>query len=1207
MVEDMFNIWAFFLQLKWPPVDQSAIFDKIAKIKRLYRHVLSLCQAPPTPFKVKSTQVRHFQLALFFISFDTPGNLNNNGGTRGIGTGLAQEQMAGNRAVVVGGRCQLNGCLTLKMVLESKQRRRNMRGYQKGVKAVPSHSIIKPVRGGYRERDCQGGGVRTSSRQGCHQRQVVFAPPWEATFPFLLWEEEGHVQRGSTEDLDTQRLAGPRFAMASETEPKRAAWVVGSRVVRGPDWQWAKQDGGKGRLGTVRAFERAGQVRVVWDNGNIANYRCADADDLQVFDSAPTGIAHDGVLCNSCRALPIVGIRWRCAECLNLDLCTACYHGDRHALRHRFYSIAQPSGRFVLQKSRSKSRKLVVRGVLPGARVMRGCDWQWNEQDGGQDKRGKVIETRDWCEAQPRSAVCVRWECGSENLYRMGFLGMVDVKCMHYGKGRTFYVDHCPVLAVLSGDQHPLGLQAGERVCVALELELVQMFQHGHGGWSDGMLETLDTTGTICEIDGDLDALVAYPSGNRWTLNPAVLIKVNIEDDENDSHGTSRFTRDCDHDSIDTITPKQQVSLLFVLDLKPPVLLNGNQGHSYFPVKGTQYSAYTSTRLNSLHFIFTKIETILPCCTPNLSTKFRLKPSIIFELRQVSKRGRRYTIISTLFTGSEMSKREEDLLDAVLLGDTVKTEELLMQDGVHPRRLALQVACESGQVEVLQLLLRHGADPEAQDNDGNRAIHHAMASPCAPVVVALCLAGADINVRNQHRKTPLHQAIRRANMEVARTLLQNGAHPSLQDCEGDSPLHEAVSSGVPEAMQLLLAVGADVCLTNDNGFNALHYATLLGNTTAVELLLSLSSVLGLTDLRKADGYAALHLAALNNRIEAAKVLMEQGKASVNLQNSKQQTPLHLAVMRRHVQLVQLLLEGGAQTNLQDHDGDTALHEAMRPGRDLASPTIGLYANQVSFGSCEGGQLEITEMLLGHGVDASFRNKHGQTAADLCSDPALVQVLSTSLQELHSTLPVSGLPVAADGQLQECLVCSSGRPDTIFVPCGHAVACKDCATRIRHCLLCRKPVQERNQLYECVICAEGLATVVFEPCGHACVCIKCALRARRCLECRQAVESTNSLVTQHPGGTPDRVVYPSGQLSAPTSPAIRTPTNQPREGMGDLERQLQQIKDQTMCPVCLDRTKNMVFMCGHSTCQRCSDRVTECPICRKRIRGRVLLY
>lgn len=47
--------------------------------------------------------------------------------------------------------------------------------------------------------------------------------------------------------------------------------------------------------------------------------------------------------------------------------------------------------------------------------------------------------------------------------------------------------------------------------------------------------------------------------------------------------------------------------------------------------------------------------------------------------------------------------------------------------------------------------------------------------------------------------------------------------------------------------------------------------------------------------------------------------------------------------------------------------------------------------------------------------------------------------------------------------------------------------------------------------------------------------------------------------------------------------------------------------QTMCPVCLDRLKNMIFLCGHGTCQMCGDRMSECPICRKAVDKRILLY
>ena len=47
--------------------------------------------------------------------------------------------------------------------------------------------------------------------------------------------------------------------------------------------------------------------------------------------------------------------------------------------------------------------------------------------------------------------------------------------------------------------------------------------------------------------------------------------------------------------------------------------------------------------------------------------------------------------------------------------------------------------------------------------------------------------------------------------------------------------------------------------------------------------------------------------------------------------------------------------------------------------------------------------------------------------------------------------------------------------------------------------------------------------------------------------------------------------------------------------------------QVMCPVCMDRIKNMIFLCGHGTCQLCGDRMTECPICRKPVEKRILLY
>ena len=78
--------------------------------------------------------------------------------------------------------------------------------------------------------------------------------------------------------------------------------------------------------------------------------------------------------------------------------------------------------------------------------------------------------------------------------------------------------------------------------------------------------------------------------------------------------------------------------------------------------------------------------------------------------------------------------------------------------------------------------------------------------------------------------------------------------------------------------------------------------------------------------KKDDGYTALHLAALNNHVDIADLLINMGKANLDRQNVNLQTALHLAVERQHVQIVKLLVRKGANLNIPDKDGDTPLHE-----------------------------------------------------------------------------------------------------------------------------------------------------------------------------------------------------------------------------------------------------------------------------------------
>ena len=126
---------------------------------------------------------------------------------------------------------------------------------------------------------------------------------------------------------------------------------------------------------------------VQWDSGSRTNYRTGymGAYDLRVFDSAPIGVRHPNISCNGCNKHGIAGMRWKCSVCSNFDLCSYCYHADKHDLSHsflRFDHINSTGIPVPKRSSKSSGVKVTAKGIFVGARVMRGFDWDWGNQDG---------------------------------------------------------------------------------------------------------------------------------------------------------------------------------------------------------------------------------------------------------------------------------------------------------------------------------------------------------------------------------------------------------------------------------------------------------------------------------------------------------------------------------------------------------------------------------------------------------------------------------------------------------------------------------------------------------------------------------------------------------------------------------------------------------------------------------------------------------
>lgn len=835
---------------------------------------------------------------------------------------------------------------------------------------------------------------------------------------------------------------------------------------------------------------------------------------------------------------------------------------------------------------------------------------------------------------------------------------MADLKVVNDAKGQTVYRDHLPLLGQHgSGRNGPHGLQIGDQVKVDLELEIVQSLQVGHGGWTDGMFECLGTTGVIVSIDEDHDIVVSYPSGNRWTFNPAVLTKVPVSPSHNAQFSVGDIVQIC--------SDLERIKIL-------------QKGH------GEWAAAMTPTlgSIGRIQQIYNDNDLKIEVC----GTSWTYNPSAVTKISYPS--GERLSaILKKIFETHSTGDINLELVKSAANGDVQTCEEVLMRkeadvNGMFGGHTALQAASQHGHIEVVKLLLKHNADVEIEDKDGDRAIHHAAFGNEPAVIELLAKAGADLNIRNNRRQTPLHIGVNKGYVGVVKALLKLGCHPSLQDSEGDTPLHDAISKKYDDMVTLLLDHNADIKVTNNNGFNALHHAALRGNPSAMWMLLVMSPRRWVVDEPKDDGYTALHLAALNNHVSVAKLLIHHGKADMDIQNLNLQTALHLAVERQHAQIVRLLVREGANLNITDKDGDTPMHEALRHHtlsqikqlqgvKDIGKLLMGL-----------GSQDEVHEakssaaiacFLAGSGADLSIKNKKGQTPLDLCPDPNLYKALTKAHKdkETDQLEPREG---DVDLCLEECLVCSDHKRETLFQPCGHVACCFSCAPRVKKCLICREPVLSYTKIDECMVCSYKKSSVLFKPCGHMVACEFCAPLIRKCLQCRVPIikqlafstccgareeEATNRYVeTSETSEEEDERLnrfkdkkplqgavggyhakkdnqQAEGAAGIPSTSAIAVPgpstsagpsnidsamlhaCNAPLMNNGSrdatsadyqkLQQQLQDIKEQTMCPVCLDRLKNMIFLCGHGTCQLCGDRMSECPICRKAVEKRILLY
>ncbi|OWM78462.1 hypothetical protein CDL15_Pgr016186 [Punica granatum] len=96
--------------------------------------------------------------------------------------------------------------------------------------------------------------------------------------------------------------------------------------------------------------------------------------------------------------------------------------------------------------------------------------------------------------------------------------------------------------------------------------------------------------------------------------------------------------------------------------------------------------------------------------------------------------------------------------------------------------------------ELVRILLGAGADPTAEDSNGQTALHAAAMANDVELIKIILAAGVDVNICNVHKAIPLHVALLRGANACVELLLSSGADCNLQDDEGDNAFHLAAES-----------------------------------------------------------------------------------------------------------------------------------------------------------------------------------------------------------------------------------------------------------------------------------------------------------------------------------------------------------------------------------------------------------------------------
>lgn len=289
--------------------------------------------------------------------------------------------------------------------------------------------------------------------------------------------------------------------------------------------------------------------------------------------------------------------------------------------------------------------------------------------------------------------------------------------------------------------------------------------------------------------------------------------------------------------------------------------------------------------------------------------------------------------------------------------------------------------------------------------------------------------------------------------------------------------------------------------------------------------------------------------------------------------------------------VQFNAAGGDNANAQQPHAATAPHQHLHnshrghsrsppvpPLPSTASAAASASDNaENEFGSGSNANVRPTNPFNNTSHQHVSRKEHNQHQAAPKANTSTPKIINSHTGDASSQQHSAPTFVS---HIDECIVCNETLPLAQFEPCGHQISCAECAARMKKCLQCSVPIERRLTQNS----ATGGAAASMPPAAAAATAASSSSSMSAAMVLQQ--QQLQMLMQQqqqqeHRQQSVDRLRY--------------------------LESKIQEIEETHCCSICMERRRNVAFLCGHGACSKCAETLKTCHMCRKSIAKKINLY